>query len=453
MSLEFGNVRVLRHGGKRGEALDRYRAEAFRVAQESRKQRQQVVDGSMAFVSDERFLYEAACYISRQGGDAAGPDRIRPSSVSTQERWRICRSLKHQLQTRTYRPAAPKRAQVSKRPGSRAKRTIWVSCYSDRVVARCTASVVAPLLWVDADPMSFCRHARGPQLAVKVVKRLVEHDSRRVLISEDLRDAFDNVPWPRLRQILQSALPNAPLVALMEDLTVRPHNHDRGILQGSALSPLLLSLYLDSTVHRPWRRRHPDIPLIRYMDDCLLLCREADDPSALYNEFKKLVTAAGFQPKYGPDCAIHQLDKGPLRWLGYRLTLRQDELHIAPLGLGEPDSDESDHRLRKLHDDLVRLHERPNAWEDAPLVALGLLAHAAPTFAAVRAEAICGRLVRTAAQAGFDISREALLQHWRRRYEAWQAQDLPDDVLADLGLVSEVPSSERITVGPMDPPF
>ena len=42
------------------------------------------------------------------------------------------------------------------------------------------------------------------------------------------------------------------------------------------MSPLLMTIFLDTVIDRPWRRLHPDVPLLRYMDDVAILCNDGD---------------------------------------------------------------------------------------------------------------------------------------------------------------------------------
>ncbi|RKN33826.1 CRISPR-associated endonuclease Cas1 [Micromonospora musae] len=85
----------------------------------------------------------------------------------------------------------------------------------------------------------------------------------------DIDDCFDSIPrWPLLRR-LRELVPDAELVALVEQLVARPvigerTNGGRGLHQGGRLSPLLANLYLDTFDRALMRLGHR---VVRYGDD------------------------------------------------------------------------------------------------------------------------------------------------------------------------------------------
>ena len=83
----------------------------------------------------------------------------------------------------------------------------------------------------------------------------------------------------------QRALKRLPAKELVTLILKLIHNgRKRGIQQGGPLSPLLLNEYLDHFLDKPWEKAAVAIPLLRYVDDLLALCKtkkEARDACAI----------------------------------------------------------------------------------------------------------------------------------------------------------------------------
>jgi len=92
----------------------------------------------------------------------------------------------------------------------------------------------------------------------------------RYWLTHDLKDAFCNIPVPRLLNVVSSWLP-CPTLEKFLSLILPPRSRSlHGVKQGGAVSSLALEVYLTHFLHRPWRERFPDRPLIRYADDLLV---------------------------------------------------------------------------------------------------------------------------------------------------------------------------------------
>ena len=113
--------------------------------------------------------------------------------------------------------------------------------------------------------------------ALAWAEMLATTGNRWVWIVQDVKNAFPSVPRGRLEDVLHRRLPNENLVSLI--LKLADNGRSRGIPQGAPASPLLLNLYLDYVLDRPWERQHPDLPLLRWIDDLLILTSDRDRQS------------------------------------------------------------------------------------------------------------------------------------------------------------------------------
>ncbi|MBL9139558.1 MAG: CRISPR-associated endonuclease Cas1 [Verrucomicrobiales bacterium] len=131
-----------------------------------------------------------------------------------------------------------------------------------------------------------------PNLSPALVRHRVREacrEGRVWAVRADVEQFFDQVGWDVLRERLADLLPRAdlPLLELLDavlrtPLTIngKPAPRDRGLLQGSPLSPLLSNIYLDGFDEAVQAR---GLCMVRFADDMLLLCRtreEAEDALA-----------------------------------------------------------------------------------------------------------------------------------------------------------------------------
>ena len=223
----------------------------------------------------------------------------------------------------------------------------------------------------------------------------------------------------RLEDILRRQVPNTQLCCLTIDCAAGPSR--RGILQGSALSSLLLDLYLSHFLHRRWRRNESYPPLLSYVDDLLIPCDSRENALNQYRVLEQYVRAAGMRLKHGPEVAICDLTAASVTWLGYRLRLNRGELRIrssffAPTG---PE------RRRRNYQTLVRkfaaLHERPGGWRTPNLVIRGIVAYLAPTLPYENPQRVYETVARAAGEAGFQeiLKMNEMVANWEVAHGRW----------------------------------
>jgi group II intron reverse transcriptase/maturase len=186
--------------------------------------------------------------------------------------------LQDRLLRRVYRPLPLLQLAVPKRNGG--TRRLCIPTVRDRVAQTAVDLVVRPLFEAEFEDCSYAfRRGRSVRDAVRKVCELREQ-GYRWLVDADIDDCFDSIPHPRLLTRL-AQLPLDPYVLHLFELWIRTEIYDgrrliaaeRGIPQGSVVSPLLANLFLDELDES---FALFDQVIVRYADDFLLLCRDRE---------------------------------------------------------------------------------------------------------------------------------------------------------------------------------
>jgi hypothetical protein len=372
----------------------------------------------LARIADDRTLHFALEHVATHGGPATGPDGLRAASLGVQEGWDLVRCLAEQIKTGGYRHGPVRSVLIPKLSGGH--REIVLENLADRVVARAAVEVLQAVLDPLLGDRVFCRPEQGPYAALSHADFCVGQEGRTLWILADIRTAFDSVPLERLLRVVRKLLPADDLCEFI--VAILKNGTSQGLRQGSALSMLLLNVFLNSLLDEPWRRNHGAPPLLRYADDIAVLARPDDDVQGLYAELKRRVESAGFELKGDETTDIRDLTAGGFgRWLGWQIAQSDGRLVVrAILDEGERGP------LAELPGKLALLHGFPMA----PFRALdhvgGLLEHLGPTYRNEDREAVFHAIRRIASEQGFDElgSFREFDAKWRGAYRRWRRRRL-----------------------------
>ncbi|MCS6997606.1 MAG: CRISPR-associated endonuclease Cas1 [Casimicrobiaceae bacterium] len=242
------------------------------------------------------------------------------------------RSLAAALRNGEYR-AQPSRAwNIPKRGGTGGEtRPIEALHPADRIVADRLRAVLEP--WVEryAGP-----HVHGYRLGHSVQTALLDAadavaDGLHWAIKTDIHDFFPSISHDLLQRRLSEIVPRADRSfwhALREQLTIAPEAsapRERGLVQGSPLSPVLSNLYLDHIDHLA-QGQHAR--LIRYADDLLILARTREHALDLLDQLRAALARCGLAPAADKLRFLH-LSEG-VRVLGHEIKLDPSGLLAWP---------------------------------------------------------------------------------------------------------------------------
>ena len=186
--------------------------------------------------------------------------------------------LQDRFLRRRYRPYPLLQIAVPKRSGG--ERLLRVPTVRDRVAQTAVDLVVRPIFEAEFEDCSFAfRKGRSVRDAVRKVCELREQ-GYRWLVDADIDDCFGSIPYDRLLDRLGRLPLDGDVLSLFEGWIRtevydghRLFTPDRGLPQGSVVSPLLANLFLDELDES---FAIFDQRLVRYADDFLLLCRDRE---------------------------------------------------------------------------------------------------------------------------------------------------------------------------------
>ncbi len=346
--------------------------------------------------------------------------RLCPSApeadLALWEKRDTARILVRELKSNTYRTSKRETVTIPKGYGKPGYRKIEVSPPRDRIVARALTQIIRPILERNVEKHAFARRGGGAFRAFAELERLQPQQNYPVWIVQDFKNAFDRVP-SAVFNLLRQNIRNDQLCQLIEELAKRSGN--RGIIQGCSLSPQLLELWLNRSLHKLWD--DASAPLLRYVDDVIVLCRDQSHAKQVHDRLDELSKSAGMTLKYPRDEAIVDLRREHVQWLGYELRLGSRLEFRVPW---RPAADATGPMMPNPHltDCFVRLRERyADAWTRVEQVVNGLIASISLAFPYSHVPAIYGQVQNAADQAGLEI-RPCNDFHaaWQRQFESWR---------------------------------
>jgi retron-type reverse transcriptase len=337
------------HVGSRSDFLRRHERESADAAHFTGRQRTEFAGCLFRRAADSRNLRCSIDYLAAEGGNAPGPNGMTLDELDGSERWELARALGEAIRTGRYRPGPHREVRIPKGSG-RGLRTLRIRNVEDRVVERGIVQVVQPYLDPTFAPGSFgFRPGRGREHALAHAEAIAVATGAWFWVFEDVKDAFEHVPLGRLLDIVRLRLAAGDIVELIRVVT--DNGATAGIRQGSSLSPLLLNVYLDHTLDRPWAKRQPATPLIRVADDLLVLTRNRTEAEGMHEHLRARLQPAGLKLKGNPETAVRDLDRDSGVWLGFRLRKGPGGLEIRP----------TDQCWLKLDEHLGLAHAKPAA--------------------------------------------------------------------------------------------
>lgn len=187
--------------------------------------------------------------------------------------------LRRELLDRSYLPLPLLEILVDK--GNGEARALCIPTVKDRVAETAAHRLIEPILEQEFEECSYgYRKGRSVRMAVRRIKELYDQ-GYRIVVDADIDAFFDSVDYDLLLSKVKHYIKDEELVRLIA-LWMQPEiwdgkrlrTPDKGIPQGSPISPILANLFLDELDET---LLHNGYQLIRYADDFIILCKSRSE--------------------------------------------------------------------------------------------------------------------------------------------------------------------------------
>lgn len=231
--------------------------------------------GSTEMFSSETLLEAFEAVYANQG--CAGVDQISLDKFAGNLGANLGQ-LAAELNDGSYRPLPLMKIVVSKKNGE--GRTLSIPTVRDRIAQKALLLMIEPVVEGEFETCSYAyRTGRSVNQAVAKVLDYYEQGYQWV-VEADIDAFFDTLDHDLLMDRVQRTLPDLWMHRLV-DLWIKAEVWDgerlstleKGIPQGSAISPLLANLALDELDEKMLQR---GFKYVRYADDFLILCKSRE---------------------------------------------------------------------------------------------------------------------------------------------------------------------------------
>jgi RNA-directed DNA polymerase len=212
---------------------------------------------------------EAAYLDAKRNGGAPGDDGETFESIETRGRGEFLAELVEELRTDVYRPRPYRRREIPKEGGK--VRVISIPAIRDRVVQGALRLLLEPIFEADFSDSSFgARPGRSAHQAIEKVRTGLRQRRHRVV---DLSRYFDTIRHDRMLTKVARRVVDDKVLAMVKQFL--KSTGDKGVPQGSPLSPLLANLALND-LDQMLDRGSGFITYARYLDDMVVLAPDSE---------------------------------------------------------------------------------------------------------------------------------------------------------------------------------
>lgn len=284
--LRIRNPSWLRYELQRRDGQTRQNSEEFFICRS-------VSDWCLDQLSDPENLHLVFEHLRSNNGLAAGIDEVDLNRLGSGEAWNLLRKTSAALKDQTYRPREPRPVQLRKPDGG--FREISIQTVADRTVATALEAAIRPMV-------AHCTrllHQDRFQL-FRCIELAIRANGWFWLGTDDIEKCFDRVLVTVVMQCFAEEIDQPKLLRLIRRVILahRGENESRGLLQGSALSPLAMELTLRKRLDsRLPSRDESHTSRTRYVDNVHSLGRDAQAVFTDLAEMNRLLEPMGMRLK------------------------------------------------------------------------------------------------------------------------------------------------------------
>ena len=243
-----------------------------------------------SFDIPKRLLWNAYLRVAQNHG-AAGVDEISITKFEENLKDNLYK-LWNRMSSGSYFPVAVKAVSISKATGG--ERILGIPSVADRIAQTAAALYLEPLVEpkFHADSYGY-RPNKSALDAVGIVrKRCWKSDWT---IDLDISGFFDNLDHELAMRAIKKHTDCKWVLLYIERWMKAPmqmvdgtlKNRDRGVSQGSSISPLISNIFMHHAFDEWMNTKYPTIPFERYVDDGLVHCKTKQQADFMQNAIKE----------------------------------------------------------------------------------------------------------------------------------------------------------------------
>jgi RNA-directed DNA polymerase len=295
---------------------------------------------------------------------ACGMDRMTVEIFQNDSQNRLL-AVNERLREDLYQPKPVKRTWIPK-AGSAQMRPLGIPMVTDRVVQTALKMVLEPIFEREFAPHSYgFRPGLGCKDALRRVEVLLIKEGYVHGVDIDIKGYFDSIPQDKLLERVGEKIADGRVIELlrkfltsgvMEKEEIR--ETVEGTPQGGVISPLLANIYLDPL---DWLMAKSGYEMVRYADDMVVLCRDAQTATNALSQVAEWMGQAGLvlHPEKTKSVDMGQ-PKAEFDFLGYRFYRS---------GKGELQQYVRRKSLKKMRETLKPLTRRSSGRSMATIIA------------------------------------------------------------------------------------
>lgn len=220
--------------------------------------------------------------------------------------------LQSQLKDDSYHPLPLLKINVKKDDGG--KRTLCIPTVRDRIVQEAFLLILQPIF--DEDFLNCSYGYRPGMSAFKAIKRVERNIKKGKIwvVDADIKTFFDTVDRDLLLELFSQKVSDIKILRAVKECVIT--DSEKGIPQGSPISPLLSNIYLHQLdakmIKEPWN-------YVRFADDFVVLCGSKEEAEKAMNMARQVIQSdlhLSINESKTRICSAHD----GFVFLGYRFT-------------------------------------------------------------------------------------------------------------------------------------